>query len=248
LWRDRAEINWDTDVDLGITRDQIGALDTWLAGLRSEGLSVKSRYYRGACYGYTLRDKKKPEILPVNIHIYDIDGQFAWSPQIVNWPFLREKGLAHRRNGSGLTYRFLSYVHNEAKKRREGNPLRRAWRWTACFPAWAGLVLLRNRMERQHWATVWPYSALYDVYTWVIPAKHFRELDTLNVAGVSIPVPSETEAYLTAHYGDWKTPVEEWVYWMDDGCIWPYPPETVLKLIDQEILADEMATSATHRA
>ena len=231
LWRDGGEISWDSDVDLGVTQDQLPVLEDWLLKLKSRGLSVSSRYYRGSCYGYTVRDRQNPERLPVNIHVYSVAGSIAWSPQIVNWPFLREKGLSSRSSRSGLAYRLLTYVHSESKRRRQGSLPQRLWRWLACYPVWGALVVLRNRLERQHWVKVWLYSAIYDAYTWVIPAHHFLKLDSMTLDGFSIPVPSDTESYLQARYGDWRTPVQDWVYWMDDGCIRPMPPEQMIEAV-----------------
>jgi hypothetical protein len=92
-------------------------------------------------------------------------------------------------------------------------------------------VVLRNRIERHHWVKVWPYSAIYDAYTWVIPAHHFLKLDTMTLDSFSILVPSDTEAYLKARYGDWRTPVQDWVYWIDDGCIRSMPPEQIFESV-----------------
>jgi hypothetical protein len=227
LWRSGGEISWDSDVDIGVTQDQVSELEGWLNKLQSQSLSVSSRYYRGLCYGYTIKNLKDPEQLPLNIHIYSFDGSIAWSPQIVNWPFIVEKGLSHRSPRSGLTYRFMTYLQNQSKLRRQGSLHQKIWRWAACFLLWGTLVVIRNRMDRHHWASVWPYSEIYDAYTWEIPSHHFRELSTIDFNGLSIPIPSNTESYLQARYGDWRVPVQDWIYWMDDGCLRPIPPEQI---------------------
>lgn len=49
-----------------------------------------------------------------------------------------------------------------------------------------------------------------------VPRKFYDSLETVSFDGKSYPVPSEVDSYLTARYGDWKTPVKEWDYLKDD--------------------------------
>ena len=55
--------------------------------------------------------------------------------------------------------------------------------------------------------------------TWVIPFDLVAPLGWMEVAGQRYRVPAQVEDYLDYRYGDWRTPVEEWCYWEDDGAI-----------------------------
>lgn len=52
-----------------------------------------------------------------------------------------------------------------------------------------------------------------------VDEKHFKKLDKLSIWGFEWNIPSDTEKFLTAVYGDWKTPNPEWVWWRDPKCI-----------------------------
>jgi hypothetical protein len=41
-------------------------------------------------------------------------------------------------------------------------------------------------------------------------------------------VPAAWEAYLKQRYGDWRTPVQGWSYWTQDGTFVQSPPEAVV--------------------
>ncbi len=53
----------------------------------------------------------------------------------------------------------------------------------------------------------------------VYPAKHFKSYDKLDLLGVEWNIPHDTEEYLKAVYGDWRTPDPLWVWWRDPKCI-----------------------------
>jgi hypothetical protein len=44
---------------------------------------------------------------------------------------------------------------------------------------------------------------------WYAPAKHFSAQDWLKWNGVEVPVPKDSESYLSFVYGDWKVPKRE---------------------------------------
>ena len=229
LVRSGGVIAWDSDLDIGVRGSDRDAVARWMDEGCPASIRVKARRYRGRCYGYTLFDRFAKGTLPINLHFYEIESPWAWSPQLVNWPLLTELDREDRVINASATYRWLARLRKAGKQRSKGGPLRRAWRAGVCYPLWGVAVLFRDRFDRAEWPKVWPYSALYEAYTWVIPSRFFEAIERMEREdGLRVPVPADREEYLAHRYGDWRTPVRDWAYWLDDGCIRPAPPETVL--------------------
>jgi hypothetical protein len=90
-------------------------------------------------------------------------------------------------------------------------------------------VVLRNKLDREVWTGWKPFSVLYSMYTWIVPLRFFEDLDSVELGGTRLPVPSSSEEYLSLRYGNWRTPVSDWCYWTDDGLIVPKAPEQALR-------------------
>ena len=68
-----------------------------------------------------------------------------------------------------------------------------------------------------------------DRYEWIVGEKNavhksvdgrfYRSFGKLSFRGVEYTVPAETEAYLGARYGEWRTPVKVWDFRRDDQAI-----------------------------
>ncbi|ADH86496.1 LicD family protein [Desulfurivibrio alkaliphilus AHT 2] len=231
LVRDGAEIPWDSDIDLGIWADDMARLMEALPEIKRIGYEVSVRHYRGILYGCTIKQINGNDMRPIHVHVYFRHDDLAWSPQTV---LFAPNGRGERAKVGFSPWpalrRLILYLREEARQRKVADAalLHRMWRWGVCFPLWGGFVVTRNRFDREHWCSLWPFSVLYAMYTWVVPARHFDTLDTINHDGVEIPVPSEVETYLRLRYHDWRRPVQDWCYWTDDGCIKPAPPEEVI--------------------
>ncbi len=53
-----------------------------------------------------------------------------------------------------------------------------------------------------------------------VDERFFLHLETVEAAGLKLPVPGNPEAYLSLKYGlDWQTPKADWLYYKDDGAI-----------------------------
>jgi lipopolysaccharide cholinephosphotransferase len=52
-----------------------------------------------------------------------------------------------------------------------------------------------------------------------VDEKFYQSFDSISFKGVDLPIPQQVEDYLTARYGDWKTPVKEWNFLTDDRAI-----------------------------
>ena len=232
LIRDGEEIPWDSDIDVGIWANDVYRFEADWRALDRAGYRVTARRYRGSVYGYTIYDRDRGGFRPIHIHVYFRAGETAWSPQTVAYqPVARAHAIDSFAPWPAVRS-VLHYVKSEARQRNRGTLEKRLWRWGVCLGPWVALALVRNRLERQHWARIWPYSTIYAMHTWVIPARHFTEVEGVRVGGVEIPVPGDVEAYLSRRYGDWRKPVADWCYWTDDGCLYPGEPEEVLKGID----------------
>jgi len=232
LAREGGEIDWDSDIDLGIWADDIENVLGCMPLLRSSGLSVSFRRYRGLVYGFTIKDRQRSDLRPIHIHVYFRSEELgrAWSPQTVTFG----RGFARKGIDNGFAAwpnvrRALAFLNEGARRRQEPAPvLTTLLRRGVCYPMWGALVLVRKQFDREGWANIWPYSTYYAMYTWMVPESHFLDLDSLWIQGVELPVPASLEEYLEARYGNWRTPVQDWCYWTDDGCIFPHPPEMLV--------------------
>ncbi|MCK8516972.1 LicD family protein [Methylonatrum kenyense] len=229
LIRDGGEIAWDSDIDLGIWEQDVPRVLSALPELHSRGYKVSSRKYLGRIYGFTIKDKAEQRFRPIHIHVYFREGDIAWSPQTVTF---KPVNRAHSHRGFASwpsVRRMLIGVQQGASTHREGSGIQKVWRKGVCLPVWAMVVMTRRRLDRTWWDRLWPLSSMHTVYTWIVPARFFDRLEARPHGAGVIPIPAETEAYLAARYGDWRTPVEDWCYWTDDGCLVQERPEEALR-------------------
>ena len=65
---------------------------------------------------------------------------------------------------------------------------------------------------------------LHEMFVWKIPLQYFESLSSISQLSPSLPetvlMPSLFDEYLTSRYGDWKVPATNWVYVLQDGCIY----------------------------
>ena len=65
---------------------------------------------------------------------------------------------------------------------------------------------------------------LHEMFVWKIPLQYFESLSSISQLSPSLPetvlMPSLFDEYLTSRYGDWKVPATDWVYVLQDGCIY----------------------------
>lgn len=231
LIRDGREIEWDSDCDIGIWDDDLDRLLSHLPRLRSQGYRTSYRRYNGRIYGVTIHFPA-PGLLPVHIHVYFRHKEIAWSPQTVGFKPYERANVLEGFKRSRFWRNFLLLTRTGALERRRGNVIARSIKWGIYYPLWGAFVIARNCLDRQHWATVPPFSALYSIYTWIIPSSHFTDLETIVHEGHALSVPANPDQYLTRRYGNWKVPVADWCYWTDDSCIVPCPPEIALQNVE----------------
>lgn len=58
-----------------------------------------------------------------------------------------------------------------------------------------------------------------DNVTYQFSGRLFDTFGTLEALGRTFLTPSPVDEYLTEHYGDWRTPVKEWVWHKSPPCI-----------------------------
>ena len=223
------EIAWDSDIDVGIWESETSNTSHALKKLRSRGYRVSWRSYRGLIYGFTIEANNQDLLRPIHIHIYFQHGHIAWSPQTV--VAYRQISRADADNGFApwpRTRKALLYLREMARARQTGSLARKIWNYGVCYPAWGSLVMVRNRLERQLWNTLWPFSTMYAIYTWIIPEYFFSQLEHRTIEDIPIPVPRSPEDYLSTRYNEWQTPIKDWCYWIDDNCIVPKVPEEAI--------------------
>lgn len=233
LVRNGCEIPWDNDIDVGIWETEASKLNQLVKYLPGTKYKVTTRSYQGNIYGFTIAERSKKSFRPIHIHVYFREGDIAWSPQTVVYKPMKRKNLTTGFAPWPRTRKLLHHFNERALNRGSGSPLDRIWAYGFCLPVWASLVLIRNRLERQVWAGLWPYSALYAMYTWVIPASYFERLEQWPLSDTTIPVPSRVREYLGLRYGKWETPVSDWCYWTDDGCILALEPSAALESLTE---------------
>ncbi|UYO00434.1 MAG: LicD family protein [Devosia sp.] len=232
--RSGALMSWDSDIDLGIWEEDVAGIVKAVPTLREQGWRVHTRSYRGRIYGVTIKRRRDRSVREVHVHVFFRHGSMAWSPQTVTYyPAERENLLAGFAD-LPRTRDFLHNVRKQARLRRTGPLWQKVLRNLVAFPIWGAFVVARDRLERQHWATVPPISALYSMFTWVVPARHFERLEHIHVDGIDVPIPSDVETYLALRYGDWRKPQKDWCYWVDDGCIRPMIPEDAIAQLGQD--------------
>lgn len=230
--RDGAPPSWDSDIDLGgWSRD----LDRLLDAVRGEPTSIyriRVLRYRHMPYEIALLPRRRG-MLPVHIHLFDLAGGTAWSPQVLIIPDGTEGRLKVSNMTLTASRRALLALRRGAHHQRGsgGFEQRRSLSGAAALAGWTGFAAARRCLPRHRWARTWPFRALYRTFTWMVPAHHFQRLELLKVAGMELPVPGDIQDYLRLRYGDWRTPRRDWLYWADDGAIVQEAPEQALNKV-----------------
>lgn len=220
--RESGDISWDSDIDLGVWNDAVPQIMALANTFAAQGIKCSPRSYRGHVYGFTI---KLPKIKTIHIHVYFRHGDQSVSPQMMclyhpaspeaEAPFARHKWtwyLMYRIRASGLSYKLgprpVRFIRRHL--------IRRSWHY---------LMAIRNRLPREKWQRVYPFSAMFAIGTWAVPSRFFDEITTMRIGGVKLNLPADHDGYLTARYGNWRVAQQDWCYWTDDGCITPKTPE-----------------------
>jgi hypothetical protein len=67
-------------------------------------------------------------------------------------------------------------------------------------------------------------ESAFELKTWIVPHRYWERKKRIDFFGAPAWAPEEVEEYLTFRYGDWKTPVPDWDFWVDDGGLADFDP------------------------
>lgn len=98
---------------------------------------------------------------------------------------------------------------------------RGAWR----FPLRHATLAARNLVGRDRLLGHWPWKHVLQTGVWVVPGRHF---DAPETHGSGLPIPADADEYLTYRYGNWRTPVTDWLWYRDDRAVRRELPERIL--------------------
>jgi hypothetical protein len=115
--------------------------------------------------------------------------------------------------------------------------LRGAWR----FPLRYATLGARKLVGRDRLLGRWPWSHVIRAGVWVVPARHFEHINTHDSG---LPIPAEAESYLTYRYGDWSSPVKDWVWYRDDRAVHHELPERLFGAVGEPLMSRQTAPSA----
>jgi hypothetical protein len=225
LIRDKKFMDWDSDIDLGIWESDLPKMDEALKKFNNLGFYTNKGSYNKNKYIFTVKDNGGCGFKPLHIHVFFKSGEFAFSPQTVYYKDSDFDPSAQGFCNAPITRAILMSFKRRAKSRNKGGWLAKIIKKCVHYPIWGAFVMVRNSMDRMYWSLRYPFSVLHAAYTWTIPAHYFEKLDSIDIDGLQIPVPSKTNEYLRCRYGDWKMPIQNWNYWLDDGCIECIRPE-----------------------
>lgn len=207
LMREGDLLKPNEDIDIGVWSRYEPRIRSILPLIREAGLAIRAMSYKHLIYSYKFLpkfiDSRSRLGAIVEVNLYRIHGDYAWCPEIFqinpNAPGSVRYHLDHLIRNRLL----LGVLVGDFLPTR--------------FISW--------------WATTDVSSLLWhtflDVGTWWIPRFYLD--NTVLIRDFGVLVPRDWQSYLEFRYGDWKTRVEEWQYWRDDGGFRRMSPHEIIK-------------------
>jgi hypothetical protein len=218
--------DWEKDIDLGIWIDDFEKARKVCRDIALKySLWYREKSLKGIPYALLLSSHpgQKRSTLPVSVHMFFRIADSAWSPQ----PF----SLVSSRSKYP---RFVYRETNGESKASIGQKLA----FVVRYPVYSLCILVEklnatNRIGRSlrkiERATSLKEKLLtrlfIQVFQWKIPARYFDNLQPISEKYPHVLAPVDIDDYLAARYGDWRVPVEDWFYLVDDGCIAAIPSD-----------------------
>ena len=217
---------WEKDIDLGVWYDDfVEAQRICRDFAEQENFLYRELRVHGIPYVILLDaiDPEKCGSLPIAVHVFYRVGADAWSPQphsivwaTAKYPRYRLRQFVKARGrASGL----LSF--GSENPRHMMAILLAKIRLTRAIGTWLKKHSRKNWQKGSHMCDGKFGRLLFDLFQWVVPAHFFENLRPLEGYPNYVLAPTSLNEYLTIRYGDWKTPVKNWFYLVDDGCIFP---------------------------
>jgi LicD family protein len=232
LYRDGHILSWDDDIDIGMWKEGIEFLSKNRKMIRSKGYSFSKQYYNGRVYSITLKDLHHKTTPPVHVHGFFRSGSSAWSPQVVACQPLPEPQPEWVKENPNTLRSLLLWCKKQAKSGLSNSTsfVSVILKFTFGLSIWGVFYAVKEPLDRKIWDTVWPFNLIYRVYTWVIPSTYFENLNYILIDSLQIPIPNNTENYLSLRYGDWNITNRFWYYWRDDKTLEHASPVKTLLL------------------
>jgi len=222
IYREKAIIKWDSDIDIGIWDSDIEKLLSLSKSIKQLGYKFRKRSFKGKIYGFTFDSKKNSLDLPIHVHVYFNKNNFAWSPQTVIYDPKFDVIPDWIEQNPSIWRDFFSACKMNALKIRDKQKTRileKVFIMLTSYPIWGLFILSKSNLDRYIWANYWPYKYFHKTYTWKVPAEYFENIKDIKIGNTMVPIPEKSDEYLQARYGDWRQPDRNWIYWRDDGCI-----------------------------
>lgn len=198
--RDGKIIEWDRDIDFGgMMDDNQEKIISALPELSKRGFIIRTEpFWFTNLIGKNFVFRRFG--WPVGITLYGVNGENAL--RSVNWPTNLISGLL----------KLFGYLLFSGKlyTERKNFVVKTLEHCVPLFPL--RLKKLLFNMVRLAWVRSGGRFGL-----WVVPKRHFENLETIKFYGMTFNIPSDVESYLRYRYGeDWKTPKKEWKHYIDD--------------------------------
>jgi hypothetical protein len=126
-----------------------------------------------------------------------MDGLLAWSKGLGRG--FRVKRCFNRSGRRWVDSEVIGLDIADALGRLRGDPVE------------AHLCIKFPRDARHHWVS-------FRNCKWA-DSRHFQRLTEVEIDGLRVPAPVDTERYLTHRYGDWKQRRDDWIAEIEDGAI-----------------------------
>ena len=195
--REAKILGWDTDADLGMWLHDFPKVREIMPLLKHAGFNTVLNWNRATLSLHSPNNS----FYHFHFDMHRQNGQYAWkllfSKRI--WT-LKSKVTLWKRLVNLSNLRAYAQPSTREKNKKIVSSI---------FP-----VKLRNAISKKAWHKLFVLGCFTPH---VFPVHHFDKLETIRFYGETFHIPSDTNAYLTLRYGDWKTPVQTWDYYKDAG-------------------------------
>lgn len=210
------------DIDIGIWSQYEPRIRRLVPLLQKAGYAIRVYTYKHLIYKFKFLPHPD-RFVPRSRHIIDINiyrkyGEYAWCPE----SFPKFTAAIHSSSGFGsIRYHFTHLMRRTH------------------LPKALSYLMFGSSQSQVPFITRWftidvsalPWAAFIDVGSWLIPRFYFDDIS--RVRDFDVLAPRDWESYLQLRYGDWKTRVEEWQYWQDDGAFQRKPPHEIIKTVTE---------------
>lgn len=193
--REAKILDWDTDADLGMWFKDYPKVCNIMPMLKKNGFNAVLNWNRATLSLHS------PHEMFYHFHfdMHRQNGQYAWK-------LLFSKRVWELKSKVKLWERLVNIsnlrVYAQPSSQEKNKKL-------ACS-------LLPNKLRMVISKMAWRKLFELGCFTpHVFPIHHFNNLDTIMFYGENFYIPSDTDAYLTLRYGDWRTPQKTWDYYKD---------------------------------